>query len=180
MNDQPLKKSAKPDANSADRTDRTMQDRAITENRELSDDDRVEMLRSGFLQTKLPNLPEIPGYHVCWLSTTNASDTIAWRQQIGYELLKPADVPGWIHGTCSHELFSGYVGVNEMIGAKIRKDLYDRVMRTLHHDEPAAMEAGIRRNIDGYAEDAESSGGRIEMEEGTARLGKHVEAPRSW
>lgn len=182
MSDDLLKKPVKAQtpADNAGRTARAMEDRAVTESRELSDDERLEIVRHGFAQNKLPNLPTIPGYHTCWLSTNNPSDTISWRQQIGYELLKPADVPGWIHGNCSDERFQGFVGVNEMIGARIRIDLFNRIMDHMHHSEPQAMEAGIRSQIDSYASDAESSGGRIDVEEGMKELGKTVRAPTSW
>jgi len=181
MSDDLLKKPVKaPAAADAGRTARAMEDRPVAESRELSDDERLEIVRHGFAQNKLPNLPSIPGYHTCWLSTNNPSDTISWRQQIGYELLKPADVPGWIHGNCADERFQGYVGVNEMIGARIRTDLFNRIMTHMHHAEPNAMEAGIRSQIDSYSEDAASQGGRIDVEEGMKDLGKTTAVPASW
>ena len=45
------------------RESRSAYDRAATESRELSDDDRVEMFRQQFIQAALPDLPKIPGYH---------------------------------------------------------------------------------------------------------------------
>ena len=59
-NDERLKKMVDPA-----RRSRAMDDRAVTENRELSDDDRIQMFRDSFYQSALPDLPEIPGYHVC-------------------------------------------------------------------------------------------------------------------
>lgn len=180
MSDDRLKKSTAASAETAGRLSRALEDRAVTENREITDADRLKVLSSGFLQIKLPNLPEIPGYHTCWLSTNNPADTIAWRLQVGYELLKATDVPGWKHGTCATSEYSEYVGVNEMIGSKIRTDLYHKIMQHLHHDEPMATEAGIRGLIDTAKGEAESVGSRVEEEEGTQALGKHAPVPQSW
>jgi hypothetical protein len=163
-----------------ERAPRALQDRAVTENRQMTDDERLKVLSSGYLQIKLPNLPEIDGYHVCWLSTNNPGDTIAWRLQLGYELLTPAEVPGWQHGTCAAEQYTGYVGVNEMLGAKIRLDLWHRIMKHLHHDEPSQIESGIRSQIDAAKGEAEQLGTKILEEEGTQALGKYTPAPASW
>ena len=61
---------------SVSRRDRAMDDRQATENRELSDDERLEMFRMQLYNDALPNIPDIPGFHVCWLTTTNKNDTI--------------------------------------------------------------------------------------------------------
>ena len=84
MNDERLKKTA-----DVSRQSRAATDRAVTENRLISDDDRVEMFRSQFFQDALPDLPKIPGYHTCWLTTTNPRDSIQMRIRLGYEPIKP-------------------------------------------------------------------------------------------
>jgi len=180
MTDDRLKKPTTQPTTDGMRSTRALEDRAVTENREVSDEERLKVLSSGFLQIKLPSLPAISGYHTCWLSTNNPGDTVAWRQQLGYQLLTPAEVPGWKHGTCSAPEYSGYVGVNEMIGAKIRQDLFEKIMQHLHHDEPNSMEVGIRANIERIQGDAESAGGRVELEEGMKELGRTAAAPTSW
>ena len=58
---------------------RGMDDRRVTEDREISDDDRLEMFRNKLSNGALPNLPPIPGYHLCWLTTTNNADSIHSR-----------------------------------------------------------------------------------------------------
>lgn len=185
-NDERLKKPstpAKPDLlteTMRDAQSRGMEDRSVTEKRELSDDERLEMVRTGFMQIKLPDLPALPGYHTCWLSSTSTTDTIAWRLQVGYELLKPEEVPGWQHGNCAEERFTGYVGVNEMVGAKIKESLYKRLMKMLHHDEPNAMEVGIKSQLDQYKGDAEEAGSKLEMSEDMEALGRNKPAPVSW
>lgn len=180
MTDERIKKPTAQASSEDPRANRAMQDRAITENRELSDEERLKILSTGFLQVKLPSLPAIQGYHTCWLSTNNPGDTVAWRLQLGYQLLTPADVPGWKHGTCATPEYVQYVGVNEMIGAKIRQDLFERIMKHMHHDEPNSMEAGIRAQIEQYQADAEKAGARIELEEDMKTFGKSQPVPASW
>ena len=53
-NDERLKKSV-----GDGRGDRAMVDRAVTENREISDSDRLDMFRQQFFQASLPDLPKI-------------------------------------------------------------------------------------------------------------------------
>ena len=66
---------------SGERADRHMQDRAVTENRELSDDERVAEFRQQYFQSALPDIPKIEGYHVCWLTTENPRDPIHARMR---------------------------------------------------------------------------------------------------
>ena len=75
------------------RRSRGMDDRKVTEDRVMSDDERLEMFRMNLYNDALPIIPEIPNYHVCWLTTTNKSDTIQQRLRLGYELIKGDDVP---------------------------------------------------------------------------------------
>lgn len=180
MSDDRLKKPASQPQTEGMRSNRALEDRAVTENREISDAERLKVLSSGYLQIKLPNLPAIAGYHTCWLSTNNPGDTVAWRLQLGYQLLTPAEVPGWQHGTCASPDYAGYVGVHEMIGAKIRTDLYEKLMKHMHHDEPNSMEVGIKSQLEQIQGDAESAGGRIDLEDGMKDLGRTVAVPASW
>jgi hypothetical protein len=59
MTDERLKKSA-----GEGRENRAMEDRAVTQNREVTEDERVEMFRQQFFQSSLPDLPKIPGWHM--------------------------------------------------------------------------------------------------------------------
>ena len=79
------------------RGNRAAYDRAATEDREISDDARVEMFRQQFFQAALPDLPKIPGYHTCWLTTTNPRDAIQTRIRFGYEPIKPEDVLSYLN-----------------------------------------------------------------------------------
>jgi hypothetical protein len=104
MTDERLKKTSDPA-----RESRAALDRAAKEARELSDDDRVEMFRQQFFQSALPDLPKIPGYHSCWLTTTNPRDSIQGRMRLGYEPIKPEDVPGWEYATIKTGEYVGMV-----------------------------------------------------------------------
>jgi hypothetical protein len=42
------------------------------------------MWKDEWTQSALPNAPLIPGWHVCWLSTTNSYDSIDKRVRLGY------------------------------------------------------------------------------------------------
>ena len=164
-NDERLKKTADPA-----RRSRAMDDRAVTENREISDDDRLQMFRDAFYQSALPDLPEIPGYHLCWLTTTNPRDSIQGRFRLGYEPVRPEEVPGWEYATLKTGEYAGLVGVNEMIAAKIPDRLYYRFMREAHHDAPLREEDKIAETLESMGAQARGSKSRMIEEEGFSSL----------
>ena len=171
--DERLKKS--PDTA---RRSRAMDDRAVTENREISDDDRIEMFRNSFYQSALPDLPEIPGYHLCWLTTTNPRDSIQARFRLGYEPIKPEEVPGWEYATIKTGEYAGLIGVNEMIAAKLPERLYYRIMREAHHDAPLREEEKVTSDMDTMEARARSSKTRMVEEEGMSSLREAPPAPQ--
>jgi len=118
------------------RPPRAMQDRAVTEDRNLSDSVRKEEFGARFRQGVLPPLPDIPGYHVMWASTTNSRDTIMGRLQEGYEIIKAEDVPGFESMSVKTGEYAGAVAVNEMIALKLPEDRYQAMMRYYHHQLP--------------------------------------------
>jgi hypothetical protein len=135
MTDERLKKSA-----GEGRESRAMQIVHVTENRAISDDERVEMFRQQFHQSSLPDLPKLDGWHVCWLTTTNPRDSIHMRIRLGYEPVKPEDVPGWEYATLKTGDWAGFIGVNEMLAFKLPISLYEKYMREAHHDAPLREE----------------------------------------
>ncbi len=54
--------------------------------------ERAEAFRDKWQNSALPDLPvgAIPGFHLCWLSTTNNYDSIDKRMALGYEPVKAA------------------------------------------------------------------------------------------
>ena len=162
------------------RKDRHEDDRPQTENRELTDADRLDEYRKSFFQSALPDLPLIPGYHVCWLTTTNPRDPIHGRMRLGYEPIKIKDVPGWEHSTVKSGEWEGIIGVNEMLAFKLPMRLYEDYMREAHHDQPLAEEGKLNAARE-MAEQEASAMARspvsFELEEGTAELGVAPEPP---
>lgn len=165
------------------RDDRRWEDRRITENRELSDAERVDMLRRTFFQSALPDLPEIEGYHNCWLTTQNPRDPIHGRIRLGYELIKASEVPGFEHLGMKGGDFPGVVCVNEMIAAKLPNHLYEAFMREVHFEAPLREEEQIYQNamaVQEQASQAARRGGKMKgplIEEGTAELGQPRAVP---
>lgn len=49
--------------------------------------------RNEFQQTVLPNIPDIPGYHLCWLATNSQYDPIHRRFTLGYTPVRADEMP---------------------------------------------------------------------------------------
>ena len=131
MKDDRLHKSA------PGRGSRAAEDAARANSGMISDDERqlAEMLQN-FEQESLPTLPEIPGYHTCWLSTTNQTDPIYKRERIGYVPVKPEDVPGFEQFRVKSGALEGLIAVNEMVANKLPEEIYQAAMRRFHHQKP--------------------------------------------
>jgi hypothetical protein len=160
------------------RQSREIEDRQVVENREVTDDDRLEMFRAQLFNDALPDLPDMPGYHVCWLTTTNPRDPIHRRMQLGYEPIKAAEVPGMEFASIKTGEWSGLVGVNEMIAFKLPMSLYQKFMQEAHHDAPLREENKLAETAEIMRQQAESSGSTLfegdglqEMREHNPRLG---------
>jgi len=164
------------------RDSRTAYDRAATESRELSDDDRVAMFRNQFIQAALPDLPKIPGYHTCWLTTTNPRDSIHARLRLGYEPIKPEEVPGWEYVSIKTGEWQGFIGVNEMLAFKLPMSLYKKYMHAVHYDAPNKEEGRLLSNNDRMREQAERSGARLDEGDGIEAMRKsaNVRPPQEW
>jgi hypothetical protein len=171
MNDERLKKSA-----GEGRGSRAMEDRAITQNREVTDDERVEMFRQQFFQSSLPDLPKLPGWHMCWLTTTNPRDSIQMRIRLGYEPVKPEDVPGWEYATLKTGDWAGFIGVNEMLAFKLPMSLYEKYMREAHHDAPLREEEKLTDTAEFLEQQARASKSRLTVGEGISEMGNQRDA----
>lgn len=167
MSDERLKKSA-----GDNRANRAMADRAITQDRTLSEDERVEMFRQQFFQSALPDLPKLDGWHTCWLTTTNPRDSIQTRMRLGYEPVKPEDVPGWEYATIKTGDWQGFIGVNEMLAFKLPIGLYERFMQEAHNDAPMREEEKLTDTVDFLEQQASAAGGRVVKGDGMADIGK--------
>lgn len=171
MSDERLKKSAGDNRESL-----AMQDRTVTENREISDDERVEMFRQQFFQSSLPDLPSIPGWHMCWLTTTNPRDSIQIRIRLGYQPVKPEEVPGWEYATLKTGDWAGFIGVNEMLAFKLPMSLYEKYMLEAHHNAPLREEEKLTDTAEFLEQQARASKSKLQIGEGNMEIGKNREA----
>lgn len=155
------------------RQDRATIDRQVAENREVSEDDRLEMFRAQLFNDALPDLPDMPGYHVCWLTTTNPRDPIHRRIQLGYEPIKAAEVPGMEFASIKTGEWQGLVGVNEMIAFKLPMSLYQKFMQEAHHDAPLREENKLAETAEIMRQQAEGSGSTLFEGDGLQEMREH-------
>jgi hypothetical protein len=156
-------------------------DRATADKEREVDDalrSKIAALRSGFSDNILPDVEGEPGYHYCWLSTTNQSDPIYRRLRLGYELVKHDELKylGEQNRVQSGE-FAGCVSINELVLAKIPNELYQEIMYINHHEKPMGEEELLRANMEGDEED--SNGRRLgeSYGDGIQNLGRRVSRP---
>lgn len=155
------------------REDRRSQNREVTESREISEDDRLEMFRSQLFNDALPDLPEVPGYHMCWLTTQNPRDPIHRRMQLGYEPVRPEEVPGMAHASIKTGEYAGMIGVNEMIAFKLPMSLYEKFMQEAHHDAPLREEDKLAEVAEMMREQAERAGATMYEGDGMTEMRDH-------
>lgn len=150
--------------------DRRAQDRAVTEDRDLTEADRLQMFRERLFNDALPDLPHLPGYHVCWLTTNNNRDPVHKRLQLGYELIRADEIPGMEYSSLKTGEYAGCVGMNEMVAAKIPSTLYQAFMQEVHHRQPLEEEEKIRQAIEAAQEQAKLSGAALIPDEGFSEM----------
>lgn len=171
--DERLRKSAgatmRADRDTAD-NQRTLQDGTA-----LTMDERRKMMRSEWVQEVLPTPPAIPGWHYCWLSTTNASDPIHKRIQRGYEPVRAGEIPGFMQYKVDQGEFEGCIACNEMLLFKIPQELYSEYMLYVHHDKPMEEEEVIRENA--QLPERDSNGRTLGEVEGFDTLARRVRTP---
>jgi len=141
----------------------------------LSAEQRRRLMRQEWVQEVLPKSPEIPGFHQCWVSTTNSTDPIHKRIQMGYTPVKASEVPGFDHYTINGGQFDGCIACNEMILFKIPNQVYQDLMTIYHYDIPLEQEQTIRDNIENSMRDVDSEGRKLgTVEGGFNELGKSL------
>ena len=161
---------------SVGRRSRKSEDRETVENRTVSEDDRLEMFRNQLFNDALPDLPDMPGWHVCWLTTTNPRDPIHRRMQLGYEPIRPEEVPGMEYATLKTGEYAGMIGVNEMLAFKLPQSLYQKFMREAHYDAPLREEDKLAETAEIMREQAARAGSTLYEGDGLSEM-RH-EAPR--
>lgn len=173
--DERIKKSEAADA----RADRAAVDQERTEKdgTVMSMEERRRMMRSEWLQEVLPTPPAVPGWHYCWLSTTNSSDPIYKRMQKGYEPVKVAEIPGFMQYRVDQGEFEGCVACNEMLLFKIPEELYQDVMLHFHHELPLNEEEMLRANAANSVSGKDSDGRELGTVEGFDSIGRRTRVP---
>ncbi len=141
------------------RVEKAMVDRPVTENRELSDADRIALFQGKLYQDVLPDLPNDPEWHYVWLSRNNPRD-IEWRLRMGWMIVKPEDVPHWAHASANSAAVPGQITVNEMVAARLPMRLHNEFLRINHSIRPAQQEEGLKRMREALAQQA--GAGRVE------------------
>jgi hypothetical protein len=140
----------------------------------LSAAERRKLLRQEWVQEVLPTPPGVPGFHLCWLSTTNSTDPIHKRLQVGYQPVKTSEVPGMEQYKIDGGQFDGCVQCNEMLLFKVPNEVYQDLMSIYHHDMPLEQEQAIRERVMGGNE-VDSSGRPLNTVEGDfSRLGQSM------
>ena len=118
--------------------------REAPEDQFVSSEERRKMWKDEWTQSALPNVPEMKGWHLCWLSTTNAYDSIDKRIRLGYVPVKADEMPLFENYRVKSGEHTGFVACNEMILYKIPMEMYQDVMAHFHHDAPLEEANKIR------------------------------------
>ena len=150
---------------------------------DLSNRERIEAFRDKWQNSALPDIPEgaIPGFHLCWLSSTNNYDSIDKRMALGYEPVKAAELGKGFEtlGKMNSGKFEGCVSCNEMVLFKLPEEVYQEVMRMMHLEDPLEHQRNITQQVRGAAEAGKGGrslleGGLLEMEKETARANSNI------
>lgn len=145
--------------------------------------ERLEAFRDKWANSALPDIPKdvIPGFHLCWLSTTNQYDSIDKRLALGYEPVKAAELGKGFEslGKMSSGKFEGCVSCNEMVLFKLPEEIYQEVMRMLHLEDPLEHQRNITAQVRSASQEGKGGrsileGGILEMEKETARANANV------
>lgn len=145
--------------------------------RSLSDEERLQIFREATYQSALPELPPVPGFHVCWLTTENGRDPIASRLRMGYTLCKPEDFPGLYNETITEGDWAGFVGFKEMVAAKLPLNLYQEYMAIAHHERPASEESKLAETARGMQREAKRLGADLSIGDGLDSIPDEDDVP---
>ena len=153
------------------RNDRASEDasRRPPEEKFMSAQERRKMWSDEWTQSALPKVPTIPGWHLCWLSTTNSYDTIDKRMRLGYVPVTADEIRGFDSYRVKAGEHVGHISCNEMLLFKLPMDVYQDVMAQMHYEAPREEVERIFSQADAGAKD--SSGRKlVQMEAGMDRF----------
>jgi len=173
--DDNLKKSSGDESRaSRDTSDVQRQD---TDGTVMTRSERRKSFLSEWQQHALPTPPEIPGWHLCWLSTTSSYDPIHKRMRMGYEPVKASDVPGFEAYNVKTGDYKGFIAANEMLLFKIPNEVYQEIMEELHYYQPLDEEQSIKNGLMQSQDNNGKNLGSIEGD-GIAGLGQTIRTPK--
>lgn len=167
--------------NAGGRESRSSQDssRAAPEEAFISKQERRKMWSDEWTQSALPKVPEIPGWHLCWLSTTNGYDSIDKRMRLGYVPVRADELPGFDNYRVKAGEDVGFIACNEMRLYKLPMEVYQEVMTQMHHDAPNEESDKVQVQVEQLQGNRDSSGrslGSVEGE-GFGNLNRNVQSP---
>ena len=140
--------------------------RQAAEEKFASAQERRKMWSEEWTQSALPKLPNMDGWHLCWLSTTNSYDSIDKRIRNGYVPVKSEELPGYENYRVKSGEHVGYISCNEMLLFKLPMDIYQEIMLYHHHDQPREEEEKIRVQMENLQGQRDSNGRRLVEVEG--------------
>jgi hypothetical protein len=91
---------------------------------------------------------------------------------LGYQPIKPEDVPGWEYATLKTGDWVGLIGVNEMLAFKLPMSLYEKYMQEAHHDAPLREEEKLTDTAEFMEQQARASKSKLMIGEGNSEMGQ--------
>ena len=169
-----LKKSLK----AGGRQDRASEDatRQPPQEKFISAQERRKMWSDEWTQSALPKVPELPGWHLCWLSTTNSYDSIDKRMRLGYVPVMADELSGFQNYRVKAGEHVGQISCNEMLLFKLPMDVYQDLMTQWHYEKPREEEEKIRVQVENLQGARDSNGKSLVRLEGDG-LGKFDPQP---
>lgn len=136
------------------------------------DDDIEALLATEFDQVALPTAPEIPGFHMCWLTTTSTYDSLQKRMRLGYTPVKQSELPNWKvdSGMTSGAATDDTIRCNEMILCKIPMARYQAIMNHYHHKVPLQFENAVIEQASQAVEGKAQRAHDVEADEGLMQM----------
>jgi hypothetical protein len=132
----------------------------------ISSQERRRAWSEELTQSALPKLPEMAGWHLCWLSTTNTYDSIDKRMRLGYVPVKADEFPGYEDYRIKAGEHIGHISCNEMLLYKLPMDIFQEVMLYHHHEQPLEEAQKIRVQVESLQGTRDSNGRSLVSVEG--------------
>jgi hypothetical protein len=140
--------------------------RAAPEGKFMSAQERRKMWSDEWTQSALPKVPELAGWHLCWLSTTNSYDSIDKRMRLGYVPVMADEFPGFDNYRVKAGEQTGFIACNEMILYKLPMEIYQEAMLQMHHELPMDEADKVRLQVEQLQGNRDSNGKSLVNVEG--------------